>query len=44
MFHSLFSADVDTLMDTSEAKVINLNVLELSRQRKGEAKLCLDGI
>lgn len=41
MFHSLFSADVDILMDTAEAKVINPNVLELSR--KGEAGLCLDG-
>lgn len=44
MFHGPLFADVKILMDTAHAKVINLNVLLLSRQRKAEVELCLDEI
>lgn len=44
MFRSPFLCFFDILMDTTEAKVINLNVLWLSRQRKGEAELWSDEI
>lgn len=42
MFGGCVSADVDFLMDTAEAAVINLSVLPLSRRRREEAGLCLD--
>lgn len=37
MFHGPLFADVEILMDTSEAKVINLNVQEVERERQGFA-------